>query len=268
MDKVWLITNANDSFFINLIIQLLGNGDKVVATSRYKDVLTDKISFKSDDFLPLEMDTNDSETIRKLVELSWKKFGRIDYLTTNNAYGKMGFIEDSDNQLIVDEIEGNVLRSLNVIQAVLPYFREQRCGHIFNFSSISGFVSGPGSGLHSASMFSIAAISETLSYELNPFNITVTNVMQGFFQSLNTHVKYVYKDYSYNEFRKKFLRKKNYSEFKDESRLSKGVKDFISISKMSNPPLYLFIGGNAKKLANEKIERLRNEMEMVDEYLI
>ncbi len=267
MNKVWLIANASDNFFIKLINQLLLRGDKVIATSRYKNSLIESISFESDDFLPLEMDTSNIESVTNSIQTSHRKFEKIDYLVTNSGHGKMGLIEDFSNQLVNEEIGKNVLGTLNVIRAVLPHLREQQSGHIFNFSSISGFVSGPGSGIHSASMFSVSAIGETLNFELKPFNIHVTNVMQGYFQSENPQVKYIYSEYSYDEFRKKFHKKKNYSQFKDESNLSRGVKNIIKVSEMADPPLYLFLGGNANKLAKAKIDKLKNDIEMVSAYL-
>ncbi len=261
MNKVWLITNASGSFFIKLINRLLAGGDKVIATFRYLDVLIDNIDFESDYFLPLEMDSSSLQSVSDTVKLSIAKFGKIDFLITNGIYGKLGFIEEFSNKIVKEEIENNVLGTLNIIRVVLPHLRDQNSGHIFNFSSISGFVSGPRSGIHSASMFSVSAISETLYYELKPFEIHVTNVMQGFFQSENTQVKYIYPEYSYENFVKKFHKKKNYAHFKEESNLSRGVRNIINVSEMADPPLYLFIGGNADKLARAKIRRIIDDME-------
>ncbi len=262
MNKVWYITNVTEGFFIKLIIQLLHRGDKVVATSHYKDVLTQKISFESDDFLPLEMDICNESEVKKSLELATEKFGKLDCVVTNSSYGRFGFIEDYSNQLAKTEIEQNVLGTLNILRQVLPYLRQQRSGHIFNFASISGFVSGPGSGIHSASMFSISAISETLNYELKPFHIHVTNVMHSFFNSDNPPVKYIYTEYSYEESRKRLYKKRVYTKYKEDSNLSKGVKSIIKVSEMKDPPQYLFLGANANVLANAKIAKLKSDIEM------
>lgn len=267
MKKVWFITNVNKGILLKLVEQLLIRGDKVVATSYYKDELVEKISFESDDFLPLELDTADESAVKESVELAISKFGRLDFIVTNSRHGQLGLLEDYTNQLVNLEIERNILGILNIFRQALPYLRRQRSGHILNFSSISGFVSGPGSGIHSASMFSVSAISETLNYELKPFHINVTNVMHGFFDSDSPPVKYIYNEYSYEQYRNKMHKKRIYAKYKEESNLVKGVKSIIRVSEMTDPPLYLFLGGNANKLAKAKIEKLLTDIEFVDQVI-
>ena len=265
MNKVWFIANASEDFFLKLITLLLNRGDKVVATAHYKDVLVNKINFESDDFLPLQMDVSNENEVKKSVELAISKFGRLDFIITNSGHGRLGFIEDYSNDLVNTEIEMNVFGTLNIIRQITPYLRKQRSGHFFNFTSISGFVSGPASGIHSASMFSISAIGESLNYELKPFHVKVTNVMHGFFQTHNPAMKYVYTEYSYEEHRKKFNKKRVFSQYKEESNLSKGVKNIIKVSEMKNPPLYLFLGANANKLAKAKINKITEDIELINQ---
>jgi len=70
-----------------------------------------------------------------------------------------------------------------IIQAVLPYMRQQHSGHIINFSSVAGVVSFPGTSLYNSSKFAVEGISEALASEAKPFNIDVTIIQPGAFKT-------------------------------------------------------------------------------------
>jgi len=68
---------------------------------------------------------------------------------------------------------------MNVTKAVLPYFREQQKGTIINISSLGGRVSIPLYSLYFSSKWAVEGFTETLRYELSPFNILVKLIEPG-----------------------------------------------------------------------------------------
>lgn len=72
---------------------------------------------------------------------------------------------------------------LDLIRLVLPSMRRRRQGHIINISSVSGMMAMPTMGLYSCSKFALEGLSESLWYEVRPWNIKVTLVEPGFIKS-------------------------------------------------------------------------------------
>jgi short-subunit dehydrogenase len=68
---------------------------------------------------------------------------------------------------------------MNVCREILPYFREQKRGHIVNVASVSGRMAFPFFSLYHASKWAVEGFSESLQYEVEPFNIKVKIIEPG-----------------------------------------------------------------------------------------
>ena len=102
----------------------------------------------------------------------------------NNAgYGLLGAIEESSDAEVKRVFDVNFFGVLQVIKAVLPYFRQQRSGHIVNISSIAGLAPMAGSGLYAAAKFAVEGVSQSLAQEVEPLGIKVTLVEPGEFRT-------------------------------------------------------------------------------------
>ena len=129
--------------------------------------------------LPLALDVTDHASIPGAVQAALERFGRIDVLVNNAGRGLLGAVEE------VSDAEGRSLFDLNVFgllaltRAVLPAMRHQRSGKLVRIGSRSGFEGEPGVGLHSASKFAVAGISEALAAELAPFGVQPVVVEPG-----------------------------------------------------------------------------------------
>jgi short-subunit dehydrogenase len=67
-----------------------------------------------------------------------------------------------------------------MINAVLPFMRQQKRGHIINVSSLTGLSAIPFLGIYSASKFALEGYTEALRHEVKPFNIHVSLTEAGF----------------------------------------------------------------------------------------
>ncbi|TDZ30062.1 1,2-dihydroxy-3-keto-5-methylthiopentene dioxygenase [Colletotrichum trifolii] len=79
-----------------------------------------------------------------------ERFQRIDVVANCSGYGVIGACEDQDEHEIRDQFETNFMGTLNIIQASLPYFRQQNGGRYLIFSSTSGALGVPGLGPYCA----------------------------------------------------------------------------------------------------------------------
>ena len=62
---------------------------------------------------------------------------------------------------------------MRVTKAILPHFRKNRKGVIINVTSEGGRVTNPLFSLYHASKYAVNGFTESLLYELSPFNIRV-----------------------------------------------------------------------------------------------
>ena len=83
----------------------------------------------------------------------------------------------------MDEIkaqyETNFFGLIRVTQAVLPTMRRQKSGTIVNISSGAGRFGFPSGSAYASTKFAVEGLSESISYELEPFGIKVAIVEPG-----------------------------------------------------------------------------------------
>ena len=110
-------------------------------------------------------------------------FGSIDILVNNAGYGLFGAIEEVSLDEARQQMETNFFGALALTQAVLPFMRERKSGHIIQISSMAGFRAVAGMGLYNASKFALEGFSEALALETKHLNIKVTIVEPGPFRT-------------------------------------------------------------------------------------
>ncbi|WP_339783548.1 SDR family NAD(P)-dependent oxidoreductase [Paenibacillus sp. FSL R7-0313] len=83
--------------------------------------------------------------------------------------------------------ETNVFRTFNVVSRALSQQRQQRTGHIINFST-AGFFDFGGSSIYAATKFAVDGMSEALAEVVQPFGIHVSQVISAltFFQRVRS----------------------------------------------------------------------------------
>ena len=158
----------------------LAKNDIVIGTTR-----DGKASFEGDTrnvrVLPLEV--TDSAAIRTTIEKAHALHGRLDVVVNNAGYGLLGSVEEATEEQVNHLFEVNFHGTRRVVQAVLPYLRKQRSGHILNITSIAGLAPGAGSGFYAASKFAVEGFSQSLAQEVAPLGIKVTLVEPGVFRT-------------------------------------------------------------------------------------
>ena len=126
-----------------------------------------------------QLDVTDDVSVTNAIQAISSEAGRIDVLVNNAGYGLNGAFED----LAIDEIkaqyETNVFGLIRTTQAVLPIMRKQKSGTIVNISSGAGRFGLPGASAYVSTKFAVEGLSESISYELEPFGIKVVIVEPG-----------------------------------------------------------------------------------------
>ncbi|NBH09023.1 SDR family NAD(P)-dependent oxidoreductase [Amycolatopsis sp. SID8362] len=176
MSKVWFVTGSSRGLGRQFVEAALSRGDRVAATARSTASFGALVEAHGDDLLPLAVDVTDKAAVTEAVKRAAEHFGRLDVVVNNAGYAQIGAIEELTEQQLRDQLETNVFGAIWVIQAVLPYLREQRAGHIIQLSSAAGLIAMPLGGVYQASKWALEALNETLAQEVAEFGVKVTIV--------------------------------------------------------------------------------------------
>src|SRR5918996_5373424 len=127
----------------------------------------------------IQLDVNDDTSIRNSIERVISEKQRIDLLVNNAGYGLVGAFEDLSVEEIKSQFETNFFGVIRLTQQVLPIMRKQKSGTIVNVSSGAGLIGFPGMSAYVSSKFALEGLSESMSYELEPFGIRVVIIEPG-----------------------------------------------------------------------------------------
>ncbi|GGE96509.1 oxidoreductase [Flavobacterium limi] len=265
-NKVWFITGASKGIGLVLAKKLLAQGQKVAATSRTKEALIKAIGGTSPNFLPLEMDLTKESSVKNAIETTVNQFKAIDVLVNNAGYGLLGALEELTDEESRKNYEVNVFGLLNVIRNTMPYMRANKSGHIFNISSVGGYVGNfPGWGIYCSTKFAVAGLTESLSAEVKEFGVNVTLVYPGYFRtdflkdsSLLLPENPIAEYKAVRESESAHKDSINENQPGDPEKLADAL---IKVSQDQNPPLHLFLGEDAFNMANQKIASIQGELE-------
>jgi NAD(P)-dependent dehydrogenase (short-subunit alcohol dehydrogenase family) len=174
MTKNWFITGTSRGFGREWTIAALERGDKVAATARNLESLSDLVDTYGENILPLQLDVTDREADFAAVARAHDVFGSLDVVINNAGYGQFGLIEELSEADVRNQLETNVFGAFWITQAALPFLREQGHGHIIQVSSIGGISAFPMIGAYHASKWALEGFSQALAAEVKPFGINVT----------------------------------------------------------------------------------------------
>ena len=180
-NKVWLITGASSGFGRAIAEAALDRGDRVVATARDPDQLSDLATADRVHVIPL--DVTDPEQRRGAVDGAIGAFGRIDVLVNNAGQTQVGAVEETTDAELRSLFELHFFAPVALTRAVLPHMRAQGGGAIVQMSSVGGQITAPGFGAYCATKFALEGITQALHDEVAPFGIRTLIVEPGAFRT-------------------------------------------------------------------------------------
>ena len=175
----WLITGVSSGLGRALAEQALARGDQVAGTVRKAADLAAFEALAPGRAHGFPADMLDEASIRAAVDGAEGRLGGLDVLVGNAGYGLIGAVEESSLAEIRAQFEVNVFGPIAAIQAVLPYFRARRAGHIITVTSVSGVAAWAGTGIYCGSKHALEGVTQTLAQEVAELGIKVTNVEPG-----------------------------------------------------------------------------------------
>jgi NAD(P)-dependent dehydrogenase (short-subunit alcohol dehydrogenase family) len=181
-NKVAVVTGSSSGIGYETSLALAREGFLTYATMRNLEKGSGIKSVSDKENLPLklmQLDVTDDASVSKAVQSIVSDSGRIDVIVNNAGYGLVGAFEDLSLDEIKQQYETNFFGVVRVTQAVIPVMRKQKSGKIINISSGAGRFGYPGGSAYVSTKFAMEGLSESLSYELDPFGIKVILVEPG-----------------------------------------------------------------------------------------
>ncbi len=247
MSKTVLITGASTGIGRETAKYFHDKGWNVAATMRSPE--KEKELTNLPNMICPKLDVTDEKSIALAIENTIEKFGVIDVIVNNAGYSLTGIFEAATTEQLQHQYDVNVFGVMNVVRAILPYFRAKRSGTIINVSSIGGKMTLPLYSMYQSTKWAVSGFSEALQFELRPFNIKVKVIEPGavvtdFYDRSMAHTKkegltdydeYIQKIHAVND---KFVSKGNHS--------LKTAKVIFQAATSNNWKLYYPSGGDAK----------------------
>jgi NAD(P)-dependent dehydrogenase (short-subunit alcohol dehydrogenase family) len=180
--RVAIVTGSSSGIGFEISLMLARHGFITYATMRDLQKSLTLRSIADKENIPLrcvQLDVTNDVSVKQAIETIVKESCKIDVLINNAGYGLSGALED----LLINEIkllfDTNFFGLIRTTQAVLPIMRNQRSGIIVNISSGLGRFGFATSSAYASSKFAIEGLTESISYELEPFGIRTILVEPG-----------------------------------------------------------------------------------------
>lgn len=153
------------------------------------------------DGIAIKADVSKSESAKKVIKHTIKRFGRIDILVNNAGIWTYGKIGSMSEKVWKETMAVNLDGMFYLTNAVVPYMKKQRSGKIINISSTAGQRGESEHSHYAASKGGMISFTKAIATELGPYNINVNSVAPGWVDTdLNTSV---FSDKKYRELERK-----------------------------------------------------------------
>ena len=183
MPKVILI--ASSGLGLILAKKLISHNFHLVLTARDSSLHRFKAEGieESDNVWLRPLDITNEEQRKDLILEVNQRLSGVDILINNAGFTYRAVVEHVLAEERIKQLHTNFIAAMELSRLVLPFMRAKKDGKIINISSVGGMMAMPTMAIYSASKWALEGYSESLWYEVKPWNIKVTLIQPGFINS-------------------------------------------------------------------------------------
>lgn len=180
--KVVIVTGSSSGIGASTAILFAKLGASVVITGRNVENLKkveQKCKFPNVPApLALQADLTKENDIKKIVDCTVQRFGKIDVLVNNAGIFEAGTLEQSNLEQLDRIFNTNIRAVFHLTQLCLPHLTKTE-GNIINISSVAGIKSLSSYLVYCMSKSALDQFTKCISAELGPKKIRVNSVNPG-----------------------------------------------------------------------------------------
>ena len=175
--KVAIITGAGSGLGRETALAFARAGVNIVLCGRRYQPLAEVESLVTSQYqvnvLPIRADVSLASEVKMLIQATYAKFKRIDYVINNAAVFQQYHIIDSPLDSWEYQLHNNATSVFLMIRESLPIMRNQKSGHIINITSGLAREGAGGFGAYAASKAAVEALTYSVEDEEHKNGIQV-----------------------------------------------------------------------------------------------
>jgi len=180
MNKTIFITGASSGLG-KATAKLFASKDwTVIATIR--DIEKEKELSQLPNVHLLQLDICNTNQIKDVVTKA-EQISPVDVLFNNAGYALGGDLEATSAEQIERQINTNLLGTILVTKAFLPYFKKRKNGIIISTSSIAAYIPEPFIALYGATKAALEMWTAGMSFELEKVGISIKTLVPSSMQT-------------------------------------------------------------------------------------
>lgn len=193
--KSIIITGAGSGLGKELALLFAKNGYHIILTGRTMNKLKEveeQISADNGHAVSYTVDITNQKSIREFINEAAERF-QLYGLINNAGVGHFGPFEELKHDEIEEMLATNVLGTIYMAQATLPFLKKKKEGLIMNIISTAGLKGKVNEAGYVASKFAVRGLTESLQKEFENSGLKIIDVYMGGmntpFWENSTHIK-------------------------------------------------------------------------------
>lgn len=170
MSRIIIITGTRKGIGKELALYYLDNNHIVIGCSRGDS------SIDNSNYRHFSLDVSDEKAVVSMIRSVKKEFGKIDVLLNNAGIASMNHFLTTSYETVKNIFSTNFFGTFLFSREVSKVMMKQKSGRIVNFTTIAAPLSLEGEAIYASSKSAIENLTQTISKELAPFNITVNAI--------------------------------------------------------------------------------------------
>jgi NAD(P)-dependent dehydrogenase (short-subunit alcohol dehydrogenase family) len=181
--KVAFITGGASGIGLAIAKVLAGAGARVAIADLRRDHLdeaAEEMRGSGLDVHPILLDVADRDAMEAAASEMEQVFGKVHLLCNVAGVNIIRPMDEASYEDIDWLMDVNLGGTFNSLMSFIPRIKAHgEGGHIINTSSVAGIITGPGTGIYSATKFAIRGLSDALRFDMAPHGIAVSILCPG-----------------------------------------------------------------------------------------
>ena len=181
-NKIAIVTGANRGIGREIAVSLGQMGAKLVLAARNKELLEEvarQIKDTGSNAETFQLELEDEDSIKALVDFVKDKFGALDILVNNAGITHSALLQDTTTEDYDKVMSINARAPYILCRESLELLKKSDSGRIINISSVVGVKGYPQQSAYTASKHALRGMSISLANELKETSVRVHVICPG-----------------------------------------------------------------------------------------